>query len=349
MTAQLSPRQPRKEYRGLQCPRRRAFSRQPTGSGAKPGWWSRVSSRRVILSSAQIVPIRRCNLACTYCNEFDDHAAPVPTDMMLERIDHLTRLGTANIEISGGEPLLHPDLDDIIRRIRHNGALAGLITNGYLLNEKRIARFNDAGLDHLQISVDNVTPDDTSKKSLKVLDTKLQMLARHATFNVNINSVLGGDLDNPDDALTIARRAIELRLTATVGLIHNGHGRLVPLTPDQYRVYDEITAMTAPFYTVQNQNDFQRNLANGRPNQWQCGAGGRYLYICEDGLVHWCSQQRGLPWGSACRLHHGRRRTRTNKREELRAVLHGFVRTPCGPGRPSSRTADGNHQRHATG
>src|SRR4030095_16958108 len=134
-----------------------------------------------------------------------------------------------------------------------------------------------------------------SKKSLKVLDAKLQLLAKHAAFSVNINSVLGGDLDRPDDALTIARRAIELGLTATVGLIHNGHGRLVPLTPDQYRVYEAIQAITAPFYSVQNQNDFQRNLAFGRPNAWQCGAGGRYLYICEDGLVHWCSQQRGHP------------------------------------------------------
>ena len=251
------------------------------------------SARHPIL--AQIVPVRRCNLACAYCNEFDDYSAPVPIDTMLERIDHLARLSTANIEISGGEPLLHPELDDIIRRIRHTGALAGLITNGYLLNEHRIERFNTAGLDHLQVSIDNVTPDDTSKKSLKVLDKKLQMLARHATFSVNINSVLGGDLDTPDDALTIAKRAIELGLTATVGLIHNGHGRLVPLTARQYRIYDEITAMTAPFYTVQNQNDFQRNLAKGHSNEWQCGAGGRYLYICEDGLVHWCSQQRGHP------------------------------------------------------
>ena len=244
---------------------------------------------------AQIVPIRRCNLACTYCNEFDDHSAPVPIDTVLERVDQLAQLGTANIEISGGEPLLHPDLDDIIRRIRRSGALAGLITNGYLLNEKRIARFNAAGLDHLQISIDNVAPDDTSKKSLKVLDSKLQMLARHAAFSVNINSVLGGSLTNPDDALTVAKRAIELGLTATVGLIHDEQGELVPLTAEQYRVYDEIAAMTAPFYSVQNQNDFQRNLANGRPNDWQCGAGGRYLYICEDGLVHWCSQQRGHP------------------------------------------------------
>jgi hypothetical protein len=244
---------------------------------------------------AQIVPIRRCNLACTYCNEFDDHSAPVPTATMLERIGHLARLGTANIEISGGEPLLHPDLDDIIRGIRATGALAGLITNGYLLSEKRIARFNEAGLDHLQISIDNVIPDDTSKKSLKVLDQKLQMLATHATFSVNINSVLGGDLTNPQDALTVATRAMELGLTATVGLIHSGDGTLVPLSDDQYHVYDEIATMTAPFYSVQNQNDFQRNLALGRPNDWQCGGGGRYLYICEDGLVHWCSQQRGHP------------------------------------------------------
>ena len=244
---------------------------------------------------AQIVPIRRCNLACTYCNEYDDHSPPVPLATMRERLDHLARLRTANIEISGGEPLLHPDLDELIRHIRGTGALAGLITNGYLLNEKRIERFNDAGLDHLQISIDNVKPDDTSKKSLKVLDAKLKMLAKHAAFSVNINSVLGGVLGNPGDALTIARRAIELGLTTTVGLIHDGHGGLITLTPEQLRVYSEIASLAAPFYTVQNQNDFQRNLAYGRPNDWQCGAGGRYLYICEEGLVHWCSQQRGYP------------------------------------------------------
>jgi hypothetical protein len=42
-------------------------------------------------------------------------------------------------------------------------------------------------------------------------------------------------------------------------------------------------------------NHFQRNLAEGKPNDWRCRAGSRYLYICEDGLVHYCSQQRGWP------------------------------------------------------
>ena len=84
-----------------------------------------------------------------------------------------------------------------------------MITNGYLLTPDRVRKLNDAGLDHLQISIDNVMPDDVSKKSLKVLDKKLQVLAEHATFHVNINSVLGGGIRNPDDALVVGKRAIE--------------------------------------------------------------------------------------------------------------------------------------------
>src|SRR5499427_4106463 len=140
---------------------------------------------------AHIVPIRRCNLSCSYCNEYDDFSKPVPTELMLRRVDRLAELGTSVITISGGEPLLHPDLDQIIHRIRHRGSIATLITNGYLLTAERIRRLNRAGLDHLQISIDNVRPDEVSKKSLKVLDRKLQWLAEHAQFQVNINSVIG--------------------------------------------------------------------------------------------------------------------------------------------------------------
>ena len=38
---------------------------------------------------AHIIPMRRCNLACTYCNEYDDFSKPVPLETMFERIDHL--------------------------------------------------------------------------------------------------------------------------------------------------------------------------------------------------------------------------------------------------------------------
>ncbi len=109
---------------------------------------------------AHIIPIRRCNLSCTYCNEFDDFSKPVPTEEMVRRIDHLAALGTSIIAFSGGEPLLHPDLDDLISHIRRRGAIAGMITNGYLLTADRIQKLNRAGLEHLQISIDNVKPDD---------------------------------------------------------------------------------------------------------------------------------------------------------------------------------------------
>src|ERR1700728_1344094 len=109
---------------------------------------------------AQIVPIRRCNLACTYCNEYDKTSAPVPLEEMLRRIDKLGELGTSIITVSGGEPTLHPDLDAIIARIRKRGAMATLITNGLLLTPTRIRGLNRAGLDYLQISIDNVRPDE---------------------------------------------------------------------------------------------------------------------------------------------------------------------------------------------
>src|ERR1700677_3507669 len=189
----------------------------------------------------QIVPARFCNLSCTYCNEFDKVSPPVDTAEMLRRIDHLGRLGTAMIGISGGGPLTHPELDDIIRRMRKTGAIAGMITNGYLLNLDRIERLNAAGLDHMQISIDNLVPDEVSKKSLKVLDKKLEMLAEYAEFHVNINSVVGGGFKDPNDALVIGRRALELGVESTIGIIHDGDGKLKPLRPEDARVYFEMT------------------------------------------------------------------------------------------------------------
>jgi MoaA/NifB/PqqE/SkfB family radical SAM enzyme len=242
---------------------------------------------------AQIVPMRRCNLACTYCNEYDDFSAPVPIDEMLRRIDHLGRLGTSVITISGGEPLLHPELDQVIARIRRTGAIAGMITNGYLLMPDRIERLNKAGLDHMQISIDNVMPDDVSKKSLKVLDKKLQMLAEHADFHVNINSVVGGGIANPEDAQIVSERALSMGFSTTIGIIHDGTGQLKPLGDRERKVWDSVRSMTRRSYTRFNQ--FQEAIANGQTNDWRCRAGGRYLYICENGLVHYCSQQRGFP------------------------------------------------------
>ena len=273
--------------------------RRRTGAVARRLRMARVfatalrSRQRPIL--VQIVPMRRCNLSCTYCSEFDKTSEPVPLDRMLARIDRLADLGTLLVDLSGGEPLLHPDAHELIARIRRRGMMAGLLTNGYLLSPERIRRLNRAGLDRLQISIDNLKPDDVSVKSLKVLDQKLEMLAEHAHFDVNINTVVGNGIGQAADALVIATRARELGFGTSVGVIHDTAGQIVPLDAERQRVHAAISNLGRGFYSHAHDHLFQKNLIAGQANDWQCRAGARYLYVCEDGLVHWCSQQRGMP------------------------------------------------------
>src|SRR5262249_4620816 len=186
---------------------------------------------------AHIIPMRRCNLACTYCNEYDDSSKPVPIEVMYRRLDKLAELGTTAIIISGGEPLLHPEIEAIIRRIRGHRMLASLITNRYLLTREKIRGLNEAALQYPQISIANVSPDEVSKKSLKVLDKKLGWLSELAEFRVNINSVIGGGVKTPEDALAIGSRAVELGFSTSLGIIHDGLGTLKPLKGAERDIY----------------------------------------------------------------------------------------------------------------
>lgn len=254
--------------------------------------WALAHRHHPIL--AQVIVTRRCNLACGYCNEYDSVSAPVPTDVLKKRIDLLRERGTAIITFSGGEPLLHPDIDKLIAYARERGALATMITNGYLLTPQLLQRLNRAGLDHLQISIDNVEPDEVSRKSLRVLDQKLQWLAEQAHFAVSINSVLGAGTSQPSDARAVAHRARELKLASSVAIVHDGHGHVRPLSYESRVVYDELRKHGRSQLTRLN-GKFLDNLVRGEANLWRCRAGSRFLYIDEFGLVHYCSQQRGAP------------------------------------------------------
>jgi MoaA/NifB/PqqE/SkfB family radical SAM enzyme len=256
------------------------------------GVWALLDKRHPIL--AQVVPMRRCNLACAYCNEYDTTSKPVPLELMISRLDKLADLGTSMITVSGGEPLMHPDLDAMVVHMRRRGMVSSIITNGYYLSPERIRRFNAARLDYLQISIDNVEPDDVSMKSLRLLEPKLKWLAELAEFSVNVNSVVGGGIRTPEDALVVARRARELGFTSSVGIIHDGRGQLRSFDERQMRVYRELQEMGSRGDTKVNRL-FQDNLARGLPNQWSCRAGARYLYVDEGGFVQYCSQQRGSP------------------------------------------------------
>ena len=243
---------------------------------------------------------------------------------MHRRLDRLAELGTTIITLSGGEPLLHPELDEIIARIRRHGVMAGMITNGYLLTADRIQRLNQAGLEHMQISIDNVKPDDVSKKSLKVLDKKLQLLSENAEFHVNINSVVGGGIHNPKDALEVGRRAVELGFTSTIGIIHDGDGQLQPLKPEEREVYLRMKRMAKRSYA--QLNFFQDNIAHGKPERLEVPRR-RALSVRLRGRPGALLLAAARLSGQAARaIHGGRHSPRVSHREELRAALHGGLR-----------------------
>src|SRR5260370_37548383 len=104
---------------------------------------------------------------------------------------------------------------------------------------------------------------------------------------------MGEGVKDPEDGVKKAQRAVDLGLTSTVGIIHDHDGQLKPLGPREIEIFEEI--MTLSKRSFSRFNEFQHNVARGKEHNWRCRSGSRYLYISEDRLVHWGSQQRGYP------------------------------------------------------
>src|SRR5262249_9018372 len=115
---------------------------------AAPGIFSRLRYSPFL---AQLVIIRRCNLSCSYCSEYDKVSDPIPAEILEERLRKLKSLGTFGISLTGGEPTLHPQLPDLIRKCRQLGFFrTGMISNGLLLRRGAIEAPNRAGLYEIQ-------------------------------------------------------------------------------------------------------------------------------------------------------------------------------------------------------
>lgn len=236
----------------------------------------------------QLVVTRRCNLSCGYCNEYDQTSAPVDTEVLRRRLDHVRRLGAFSVELTGGEPMLHPKIVELVAHARAIGIpRVRMISNAYLLNEARVRELGRAGLDHMQISVDGVRTNDTTVKVLGPLRNKLLAVARAASFRVTLSAVVGAA--PPEEVLEVIAFAREHGFRPRVLLLHGADGQLA-LPPEQLRLYTRIQRELSALY--REAGDYRARLARGEPAPFRCRAGGRYLYVDEHGVVRWCSQQR---------------------------------------------------------
>ncbi len=97
----------------------------------------------------------RCPLQCPYCSnplEIAKYQNELSTEDWVRVMQEARKMGAAQIGFSGGEPLVRPDLEELIQEARHLGYYTNLITSGVGMDEARVKRFKDAGLDHIQIS-----------------------------------------------------------------------------------------------------------------------------------------------------------------------------------------------------
>jgi MoaA/NifB/PqqE/SkfB family radical SAM enzyme len=237
---------------------------------------------------AQLVVTDDCNLSCGYCTEFIPGAPPVPLPMLQARIDQLDALGVMVYDLLGGEPLLHPDLAEIIRYIkgkRHGANLVVLITNGFLLTPQQVAAFNDAGLDLMQISVDSIVPTASSHKALKTVLPKLRMLAQEARFYVKVQSVLTEQTAQQYDEF---RRLLDgLPFDFSFSLLHEPGGHIAIQGEDYVRLLREHNLFAGMQFYRQHAEEMLRG-DDSRP--WKCLGGSKFLYVNAAGQVQFCSQ-----------------------------------------------------------
>ena len=242
----------------------------------------------------QMVIIRRCNLSCAYCSEFDKVSEPVPMQLLEERLKKLRSLGTFGISLTGGEPTMHPELIGLVRKCRELGFFrTGMISNGFFLKPALIEALNEAGLQEMQISIDGVHANDTTQKVLDNLKKRLEWLRDYARFNVTVSGVIGAC--PPDEAEEVVAFAAKMGFTPRVLLVHDNEGQL-KLGPDEVKAFEKIVK-TLPKSWMDFSNYRKRLVRNGSA-PFKCRAGSRYLYVDEFGKVNWCSQTRSV-WSKA--------------------------------------------------
>ena len=252
-----------------------------------------TGAKRVVDSRAmyaQVVVTDDCNLTCSYCDEYAPGAPKIPIAELKRRVDKLDELGVQVFDFLGGEPLMHPDIAELIRHVKSKRGgtnLATIITNAFLLSEKGIHDLNDAGLDFMQVSVDAVAPVPGTYKTLKSVMPRLRLLAKEAKFKVEIQTVLNDDTYAQYDEFR--SQHADLPFAFGVSIMHGPGGQIAI----RGQKFIDLLAKYGIFEGVNFYPDHLKEMLAGdfsRP--WKCLAGFKFLYVNAKGNVQWCAQQR---------------------------------------------------------
>jgi MoaA/NifB/PqqE/SkfB family radical SAM enzyme len=285
-----------------------------------------TGAKRVVDSRplyAQVIVTDDCNLTCTYCDEYTPGAPIIPLEELKQRVDRLDELGVQVYDFLGGEPLMHPQIADLIHHVkskRGGSNLATIITNAFLLTSPGIRRLNEAGLDFMQVSVDSIAPTRASHKALKTVLPRLKVLARDARFKVEIQTVLNDDTYAAYDEFRAALRDFPFALGFS---IMHGRGGQIAIRGAKFV---DLLMKYGVFEGINFYGEHLKEMLSGdfsRP--WKCLAGFKFLYVNAKGEVQWCAQQRDYAYPLAAMTLEDLRRNNCHKPCEAGCSL-GCVR-----------------------
>jgi pyrroloquinoline quinone biosynthesis protein E len=161
----------------------------------------------------------RCPLHCVYCSnplELQNRANELPTDIWMRVFKEAAELGVMQADLTGGEPLARIDILELVRAARTAGLYVNLITSGMPLDEGRLAKLIDAGLDHLQLSFQGAREDTANEISgTKAHAQKLRVLdwLKQVRLAVTLNFVIHrNNIDQIEQMLALAESSSATRV-----------------------------------------------------------------------------------------------------------------------------------------
>ena len=248
----------------------------------------------------------RCPLRCSYCSNPIDWATrrnELDTETWLRVFREAEDVGVVGLNLTGGEPILRRDLEELIAGARKLDLYTNLITSGIPLSRKRLEKFREAGLDNVQVSVQDVSAKASDRiAGLRSFDKKLEVCGwvKDLGMPLTLNVVLHRDnLEHVAEIIALAERLnadrLELANTQYLGWALINRRALLP-TREQLESARAVAAearkrlrgrMELLFVTPDYYTDYPKSCMDG----W----GRRFVVVSPDGLALPCHAAHTLP------------------------------------------------------
>jgi PqqA peptide cyclase len=247
-----------------------------------------------------------CPLQCPYCSNPVDYSQ-YPTELSTEDwkrvLTEARKMGAVQLGLSGGEPLARTDLTEIVRHARGLGYYSNLITSGYGLTEARIIELKEAGLDHIQVSIQASTQElndhIAGTKSYSHKQDVARLVKKHGYPMVLCVVIHRQNIHQMADILEMASELgadyLELANTQYYGWAHKNRDLLLP-SREQFETAEKIAqdyketvkGKMKIYYVVP---DYYED----RPKACMNGWGTTFLTVAPDGVALPCHSARELP------------------------------------------------------